>query len=579
MRKSSGKSPAFFIFAVLIALISSSVYYFYYKPNNNIVPAFSEEEPNLVIEGDIVNSGNRAKIIDEEILLPVEVIKKYIDPYIHWDEKLGKVTVTTKDRVIRMKTESLDAMVNNKPMTLDIPAEEGNGTVYVPIGFLSDFYNIEIQRLKAGNVIIIDFRNSIRQMAEPIDEKAVVRKGRSVRYPIIRKMNTKDEEDNSMRVFEEYEKWYKVRLSDGAVGYIEKKFVVVKSALIGKLPEKRDEGPTWSPVNGKINIVWDQIWNKTDMSRVEVIKGLDVLSPTWFQIRNKEGNLINRADIRYVEWAHNKGYKVWALLSNSFNDVAATREFLSNTDSRDNMIREILAYSALYKLDGINIDFENLKAEDRDALTQFVREITPLFKEQGLVVSIDMNTAQCYDREALAEVVDYIMVMTYDQHWKGSSKAGSVAQVSWVEEMVEKYLETIPAQKLVLGIPLYTRLWKEETGEGGGISLSSEALSMEQSRKFIKEKNANAHWDEESGQFYMEFSDKTATYKMWLEDENSINLRLGLVHKYKLAGAASWSRNFGIPEVWEVAYANLKSIRGYQQWKESNADKEYVYKE
>ena len=577
MRKRTRKFPVFSTFLILIVIASSLVYYFFYKPNNNVVPAFSEAGPHLVVEGELVASGDKVRIVEGEILLAFDTIKEYIDPYIHWDEKLGKVTVTTKDRVIRMKTESLDAMVNNEPMTLDIPVEEDSGTVYVPIEFLSDFYNIEIQKLSNNNVVIVDFKNSIKQIAEPIVENAVVRKGTSVRQPIIKKIDINSEEDNTMRVFEEYEKWYKVRLSDGAIGYIEKKFVVIKQMTVGQLPEKETDSPTWAPLKGKINLVWDQIWSKTDMSKVEVIDGLDVISPTWFQLSNKEGELINRADVRYVEWAHNNNYKVWALLSNSFNDVDTTREFLNNTDSRDNLIRKILAYAALYKLDGINIDFENLTAGDRDALTQFVREITPLLREQGLTVSIDINTSSCYDREALAQVVDYVMVMTYDQHWKGSPEAGSVAQVSWVEKLVQKYLETIPNEKLVLGMPLYTRLWKEETGEDGGISLSSEALSMEQASEFIKKNNADVQWDEESGQFYVEARDNNIVYKMWLEDKNSINLRLGLVHKYNLAGAASWSKNFGVQEVWEVINTNLKSVESYQQWKEGIIGKKYVY--
>lgn len=577
MRKRTRKFPVFSTFLILIVIASSLVYYFFYKPNNNVVPAFSEAGPHLVVEGELVASGDKVRIVEGEILLAFDTIKEYIDPYIYWDEKLGKVTVTTKDRVIRMKTESLDAMVNNEPMTLDIPVEEDSGTVYVPIEFLSDFYNIEIQKLSNNNVVIVDFKNSIKQIAEPIVENAVVRKGTSVRQPIIKKIDINSEEDNTMRVFEEYEKWYKVRLSDGAIGYIEKKFVVIKQMTVGQLPEKETDSPTWAPLKGKINLVWDQIWSKTDMSKVEVIDGLDVISPTWFQLSNKEGELINRADVRYVEWAHNNNYKVWALLSNSFNDVDTTREFLNNTDSRDNLIRKILAYAALYKLDGINIDFENLTAGDRDALTQFVREITPLLREQGLTVSIDINTSSCYDREALAQVVDYVMVMTYDQHWKGSPEAGSVAQVSWVEKLVQKYLETIPNEKLVLGMPLYTRLWKEETGEDGGISLSSEALSMEQASEFIKKNNADVQWDEESGQFYVEARDNNIVYKMWLEDKNSINLRLGLVHKYNLAGAASWSKNFGVQEVWEVINTNLKSVESYQQWKEGIIGKKYVY--
>ncbi|HHW49760.1 MAG TPA: SH3 domain-containing protein [Clostridiaceae bacterium] len=554
------------------------IYYFLSMENQEVIPAFSEQNINLVIEGDVITEKHDPRIVEEEILIPFDTIKKYIDPYIYWDEKARKVTVTTKDRVIRMKTENLTAMVNNEPMELNIPVIEDGGVIYIPIEFLSDFYNIEVSYLRENNVIIIDFKNSVVQQAGLIDEKAVIRSGRSRRYPIVKKFDAGVVNDETLRVFEEYDEWYKVRASDGTIGYIEKRFVVIKRIFVNKLPEMESGNNAWKPEDGKINLVWEQVYSKRiDVSAISKMEGLDVVSPTWFQVENEHGKLINRADAKYVEWAHSNGYKVWALLANNFSDSAMTKKLLNSTDARENLIRELLAYAALYKLDGINIDFENVDKEDKDVLTQFVREAAPLLREQGLVVSIDINLHPCYDRKALAEAVDYVMIMAYDQHWKGGGKAGSVAQLVWVESIIKEFLKTIPRDKFILGIPLYTRLWTEEVNGEGGISLSSKALSMEDARKVVEENNAEVLWDEESGQFYAEFKDGKLTHKIWMEDVNSINLKSSLVHKYRLAGAASWSRNFAIPQVWEVFNRNLKLTMDYYEWKEQNSNIKYVY--
>lgn len=565
-----------------------SVYYFFFMTNDKVVAAFDEGDLNLVVEGEVIVSKNQPKIVDEEILLPLDVVKKYLDPDIHWDDKVKKVTITTKDRIIRMKTDSLEALVNNKPMALNIPVVEENGVVLIPIEFLSDFYGIEITRLKQNNVVIIDYKNSLRQLAEPIDAGAVVRKGRSRRYPIIKKFNlsTDKPEDNVMRIFEEYDRWYKVRTSDGAIGFIEKRFVVVKRMMVKKPPEEEKKTTAWGPEKGKINLVWEMMYSKgPDLSKIKKMEGLDVISPTWFQLANEQGKIINRAIPNYIEWAHRNGYKVWALFSNDFGNIAMTEKFLNNTDARENAIREILAYASLYKLDGINIDFENIYKKDKDALTQFVREITPLLKEQGLVVSIDVTVPDgsdtwslCFDRRALGEIVDYVMLMTYDQHWRTSPKAGSVAQITWVERNLVKVLEEVPREKLLLGLPFYTRLWQEEVGKGGKVEVSNpKVLSMDDARKMIQENNAIVEWDEESGQFYAEFKKDGKTFKIWLEDENSIDLKSSLVHKYKLAGTAAWRRSDETSEVWNVLNRNLKTINSYQEWKQRNIEKKYAY--
>lgn len=558
------------------------IYYYNYSPNNQVVPAFEEGRMTVVVGGEIVVSANEPKIMSQEILLPFDTVKKYIDKDIYWDEALNKLTVTTKDRVVRMNTDNLTAMINNKPKELKISVIKDKNVIYVPVEFLKDLYNIEIEHVKSSNVVIIDNKKSIKKIGEVIS-KSVIRNGHSVHHPIIRKLNFTEEEKGSqdylLRVFDQYEDWYKVRTWDGAIGFIHKKHMNVKDYPVNdnKLEEKT---PEWKPEKGKINLVWDMVYTpRENPYSVEKMKGLDVISPTWFQLKDSKGELINRAYSSYVKWAHESGYKVWALLSNDFGDYEMTSQFLNNTDSRDKLIENILVYSALYKLDGINIDFENLYDRDRDAFTQFVREITPFLKEQGLVVSVDVNDIACYDKKALSEVVDYIMYMSYDQHWSTSPVAGSVAQFSWVERILKRVLEEegIPKEKLLLGLPFYSRLWQEETGENGEIKLSSKALSMEDAKKVIVENKAEVVWEEESGQFYATYKKQNSVFKLWLEDVNSINLKSSLVLKYNLAGVCSWSRNFVSSDIWTVLNNNLKDINSYDKWLNFNKDKKYEF--
>lgn len=585
MKKKKSNYGVFWIFFVLAILAVGAfyAYYIYLKPNNQVVPAFDEGKLVLVIEGEQDVSAQEPKIVEGEILLPFSIVKKYLDRHIYWDETLNIVSVTTENRVIRMKTDSLDALVNNEPLKLKIPVIKDNGQVYVPIEFLSDLYNIEISHIESSNVIIIDPIGSDKQIAKPISPKAVVRRGHTIKYPIIKNFdaNLLNQKEAELRVFGEYEDWYKVRTWDGAIGYIEKRFVEVKSLVVQDLPKTEEKISQWRPKKGKVNLTWDQVYERrNDLSAMDNIEGLDVVSPTWFQLKSANGELINRAYSQYVDWAHANGYEVWALLANDFSSYDMVSEFLNNTNYRDKLIKEVLAYSALYKLDGINIDFENMYVSDRDVFTQFVREITPFLKEQGLVVSVDVNDIKCYDKKALSEVVDYVMYMSYDQHWRTSPVAGSVAQISWVEERIKRVIEVegVPVEKLLLGIPFYTRLWTETTDETGKKTLESKALSMEAARNTVLQNSAKVVWEEESGQFYAYYEKDNTINKIWIEDANSINLRASLVHKYNLAGTCAWSSNFITFDVWDVLKENLKETSNYQEWLDKNKNNTYIYK-
>ncbi len=326
-----------------------------------------------------------------------------------------------------------------------------------------------------------------------------------------------------------------------------------------RLAEKR---PVWRPA-GKLNLVWDALGTAVPADgKGEKIAGLEIVSPTWFSISSEGGLVSSKADAAYVEEAHRKGYKVWALINNSF-DKDLTRQILQSEDAQERVIRQLLVYSSLYHLDGINLDFENIYREDKDKLTRFVSRIATALREQGVVVSLDMTVpqgsdtwSQCYDRKGLAAVVDYVMVMTYDETWRSSPRSGSVASLNWVERGIQATLAEVPAEKLLLGLPFYMREW-EEPADGQGPAKAT-TLSMVDAERKIREKNLTLQWLEDKGQYYTEYYEQDKRYRIWLEDERSIAAKVALVGPYRLAGVASWRKGFERETIWPVIQAGLQ---------------------
>ncbi len=315
--------------------------------------------------------------------------------------------------------------------------------------------------------------------------------------------------------------------------------------------------------NTKINLAWQYLSGGTpNMSGTSKLEGLNVISPTWFHLSSAAGDVSSIADVNYSNWAHNNGYQVWALVGNNF-DMDMSSQMLSNPTARAKTINTLMQYAKTYKLDGINIDFENMYTKDKNLFTQFVKELYDKTKAAGIILSVDVtvitvnsNWSECYDRKALAAVSDYIALMAYDQYWSGSPVSGSVSQLSWVETHVNKVLKEVPREKLLLGMPFYTRVWKEVTSNGK-VVVTSSAVSMQTAEKLIADNKATKTWDAASGQYFATYIKDGATYKIWLEDENSIKLRVELAKKYQLAGVAAWKIGFEKPGIWGTIAAAL----------------------
>ena len=312
---------------------------------------------------------------------------------------------------------------------------------------------------------------------------------------------------------------------------------------------------------GQISVLWDWQAPGEKASRLaeqNKLPGVNVLSPSWFIIANEKGKIKDKkgnASLDYVRQAHERGYQVWALITNDFNPDM-TKKLLASPMGRANAVREMKSLAKKYQLDGINIDFENIYPEDKDRLTDFVGEISRALQAEGLAVSMDITIpsssgmwSRCYDRRALAEQVDYLMLMAYDEHSAASTVSGSVASLGWVEKGITATLaEGVPPRKLLLGMPLYMRIWQEDvkTGKAKGTT-----LSMSQAEKLLEDRKLSPVWLPNEGQYYFEYTEGKSRYRVWQENRRSLALKASLVSRYDLAGSAYWRSTLETPDVWE----------------------------
>jgi len=524
------------------------------SPNMSFEP--SPDTRVLLLNNVVVPESDLLYVSDRPII-SMEAVIRYLDPSAHWDETTSTAVFTTKDRVVQMPTASLTAYVNEKPVELSVPTSIIDGRPYVPLDFLGQLMHLSV-RLVEGRVLVVDKPGTPVLEATSIST-SYVRKQPSQKSPIRAYLP----EGTKVRVLSETRGYYHVLEPRGNLGFVPKRELEI-SGMYTTEESPKATLRAWSPMGDKVVLVWEHVVSKNpDTSSIAPMGAVNVVSPTWFSISDTAGSVVSRADLSYVKWAKSRGYRVWGLVENGF-DPERTRAVLRDLSVRQHVIRQLLVYAELFQLDGINLDFENMYMEDRDYYTQFVRELVPLAKEAGLVVSVDVTFKSnsptwslCYDRAALAQVADYIIVMGYDQFSGSGGRSGPVSSLSWVRAGLRAMLAEVPAEKLVLGIPLYTRLWKEDS-QGG--KASSKALGMRQVQELLSAKSLSPMPDE-SGLKYVEYVENGDRYRLWIEDSDSVTARTRMVWEYGLAGIAAWRRGFETPEIWEVIERTLDRNR------------------
>lgn len=573
-RTQSKKSRFYIVPLMLLLFLSSVVFWFVYPFPSNIKTDYFQS-PDPIIWKEAVFEG-QALVKDDELYFPFSFVTEHIDSNIVYDQDSTSVVVTTKDRVYQMPTNQLTYQMNQEEYSLSFPAfvEEGNA-IYVSTEWMEDIYPILIKHSKdTGAIHVLEEGETFvkGQAVETFDEDLFrIRTRPTITSAYVSTLETNEE----VTIVEEDNQYVKIRQENGIAGYVKKEVIELNGTEQIEKTDKRQVTPFYPPkMEWPIHITWDAIYSPQGTPKtLASYEGVQIISPTWFHLQDGEGTIRSYASKEYMKAADEKNYQVWALFSNDFQPER-THEALQTFETRQKMINQLVHYASIYGFQGINVDFENVFLEDGPLLTQFMRELTPLAHEAGLVVSIDITFissneqySMFLEREKLATIVDYMMVMAYDEHWAASPKAGSVASLPWVESNLTRLLEVVPHDQLLLGVPLYTRLWTETKLEDGTIDVTSESLTMDEVGLLIEEHKLEPRYDDNTGQEYVEWSDeeKDITYKIWIENSQSLQKRIELVHKYRLAGLASWSDYFASELVWNEMNDSLRTKNVLQQ--------------
>ena len=554
--RSKTKFSLFFNLLKIILFLLFVAIIFVLAPNYEKNDTYDATKINLIINNNNVTKRLKYDLFINDknvIYMSKEDIKNYFDQYIYFEKTTNQIITTYGEKVGVLPIGENVIKINDSEINVLSGAIQKENVYYLPISAMAKVYNIDIQYIKDEKILTLD----------SLDKKLVkadVAKKCSVKYKntIFSKTVDKVEQGEKVICIENLDNnWTKVRTQRGYIGYM-KTNIIHNELYVRNDIEKQER-------TEKVNLVWDYFseYASAPNRNGTTIEGVNVVSPTFFSLIS-EGNgkvktNIGNSGLNYMNWAKQNNYEVWAMFSNnSYKET--TSKILNSYELRTNLINNIVKLAVQYEIDGINIDFENMNATDKDMFSRFIIELKPKLQEAGILLSVDVtapdggdNWSLCYDRNVIGNVADYIVFMAYDQYGAGSKKAGTTAGYNWVETNLKKFIdrEEIDANKIILGIPFYTRLWKESNGKVSSSTVNIKSVNA------VLPSNAKKEWNEELKQYYVEYTQGGATYKMWIEDEESIKNKVSLVKQYGLAGVASWEKDRETENVWKVIQQTL----------------------
>ena len=526
---------------------------------NDYIILGKNKTTNLVINNSNVTENLKKEIfIDgDNIYLSKEDLANFFDKYIYEDEENNQIITTYEDKIATMGFDENKIEINGSEVSTYAHAIEKDDSIYIPITELKDVYGIEIEYIQDSDVLTID--SISREQKKAISNGNLAVKSST---NFIAKTVDRTKKGDYVIVISDDGKNARIRTANGKIGYVKSKKLANTVVTRQSIEEEKQ-------IDGKVNLVWDyysQVANAPNREGTS-IEGINVVSPAFYHL-NTDGELeenVGEEGQAYIDWAHNNGYKVWAMVQNAGSGMMnVTSEIMNHYDNRQKLIEAIIDECMKYDLDGINIDFENMKKEDVDLFSRFIIELEPRLREIGVVLSVDVTAPDgsdtwslCFDRHVLGDVADYIIFMAYDQYGASSDKAGTTAGYDWVELNLKKFLETyeVESDKLILAIPLYARLW---TLDSNGDIEGQTAIPMNEIDESIPS-DAERKWDDDLKQNYVEYVDGNLTKKIWIEDIDSLKEKISLINTYKLGGVASWELGMETDDVWSMIKQELSN--------------------
>lgn len=500
--------------------------------------------------------------IDGIVYIDVDTVEKYLNSRFYWDANENILIYTTPTEIIKTEVGSRDYYINKSKASVNYQIIKTEGDkAYVAVDYVKMYSNIEYEIFQNPNRIVFTYKwNENYEYSLAAKKNVPVRKSTGIKYPVLTKLE-KGEKVLYADLLDgepDDEKFVKVMTTDGILGYVERKHLTEKTTEVLTNDYKEPVYPNISR-DYEINLVWHQVTNQTAndglLNLLSKTKGITTVSPTWFTVADEKGSVTSLASETYVTRAHNAGVEVWALCGDVDAETVNMHELLSYTSRREKLINNLIANAIKYNLDGINIDFERIGKDTGPHFVQFIRELSVKCRSNGIILSVDNYApgyTSYYNRKEQGIVADYVITMAYDEHTNASGESGSVASYNYVKKAIENTLKEVPAEKTIIAVPFYTRLWKETTNEDGTIDITSQAYGMQQAANVFTDHGVEAQWDEETKQYYGEFESGGALYKMWLEEDSSIEAKMELINAASVAGVASWKMGLEKASVWNV---------------------------
>lgn len=503
-------------------------------------------------------------MIDDHLYLDYEFVHDVLNNRFYWDENENILLYTTANEVISAKADATSYNVGKSSTDYGRPIVKATAdSAWVDLEFVKTYSDFTYSYYESPSRIVIT--NEWKEITiSTLKGDTEVRLKGGIKSPILSDVKKGD----VLTILETDEKWTKVCTADGITGYVQSN--KVKNTETKTLTSTYKEESFHHITKDKtLNFLWHPVYSKAANSEITSIlsttKGVDVVSPSWFKLKDNNGNISSYASSDYVTYCHDHGVEVWGMVKNLDLDSSDidVNYILTHTSTRQNLVNQIVSQALQYNLDGINIDFEQLsESEIGDAYIQFLRELSIKCENNDIILSTAVYTPAAYNSVykygEQSDFVDFICLMAYDQHYGQKSGEGSVASLDWVEEGIKNTLaEGVPADQLILGVPFYTKLWDlTPTSDDGGAEakylIGYQNLGLTSAKKWMNNNISNPVWLEDVGQYYGEVVKNGITYKMWLEDEASIEAKLKLMQEYKLAGAAFWSSDLDNTSIWDV---------------------------
>lgn len=528
--------------------------------------SYSKEEADLNSYYGLTDDTQVAIVLNEEIqtekalmrdgavYLPYDFVSDYfVATRFYVNQAENSVRYVLPDRILSWQIGEaayVDGDTTNQ-WTCPICFYDGD-TFYLAVDFLRQFKVFDYASYTEPNRLVLHTSYDGEVLKKVKKDTAVRLKG-GVKSEILTKVSAGDQ----LVLLDEMENWSAVATADGFIGYVENKFLedsgegqrifADNSAVYGGVDyhsQTRDH---------KVVMAWHQVFSYSGVDELDQMvagtQSLNVISPTWFYLNDTEGGIGDRGAKDYVDKAHGKGLEVWALLEDVTVDLDEELIF-GSAANRQTLIQNLMSKVDAYGLDGINLDIEKIRQETGPDYMEFIREISIPCRQRGIVLSVDnyppVGGRIYYNWSEQGVFADYVVLMSYDEHY-GGGEAGSVSSLGYTQSSIEDMAKYVPQEKLIQGLPFYTRIWTLN-----GTETMSKAVGMREARNYADSNGLTITWDDATCQNFAELVKESNTYQIWLEDAESISAKLGVCRNYNIAGLSFWKIGMETPDVWPV---------------------------